>query len=135
VRGVVARRAGGRPDDGILRGVPDGAVRVVRYGALAGGVVGLTASGLVSIVYLCFAFGRGPANPDGALAGALLLSGVVGFPGSLAVLALLERLPTPMPRLLLASVFVMPLFNWLGLGILTGLVADLGLWLDRRLRR
>lgn len=105
-----------------------------RYGAAGGAIVGLAASGLVLFVYGFFAFGNGARNPDGALAGALLLSSVVGFPGSLAVLALLEWLP-PMPWLLVASVFAMPLLNWLGLGLLAGLVVDLGRSLGRRRRR
>jgi hypothetical protein len=115
-------------------GVSASRASATRYGAAGGAIVGLATSGLVLFVYSFFAFGNGARNPDGALAGALLLSSVVGFPGSLAVLALLEWLPAPMPWLLVASVFAMPLLNWLGLGLLAGLVVDLGRSLGWRQR-
>jgi hypothetical protein len=107
-------------------------LRIARYGGLLGGIVGLTATALVTLVYLYFAYGRGPANPGGAMAGALLLSAVVGFPGSLAVLAVVESLGPPGRPAMLSSMLLPPLLNWLVLGTLAGAIVDAGRWFHRR---
>jgi hypothetical protein len=106
-----------------------------RYGALAGAAVGVAASGVVLAAYLYLARWCGPTNNNGALAGALLLSGVAGFPGSLAALALAERFGVYDPHVMRLGVVVMPVANWLVLGTGAGLAVDLGRSVGRWWRR
>jgi hypothetical protein len=106
--------------------MPSSRLLATRYGARAGVIGGLCASALVGLAYAYFRWGRGAPNPDGALAGGLLLGSVLGFPGSLAVLALIERLAPGASWALLAGLHLMPVVNWLALGAAAGAVVDLG---------
>lgn len=102
-----------------------GALRITRYGAIAGAIVGLGLTVVVVLVYVYFATRGGPDSADRALAGTMLVSGVLAFPLSVAMLHGLNAVGTGSTALLTIAVAVMPLLNWLAIGVATGLVVDL----------
>ena len=103
---------------------PSSAFRVTAYGALAGGLAGACVSVVVTLVY-AYAATRGVSDSvDRALAGTMLLSGVLGFPLSVPLMTALSTVVAH-SSLVTAVTLLMPFINWLVLGVAAGAMVDL----------
>lgn len=119
--------AGRRPDESAgltQQHMASGALRITRYGVIAGAIGGAALSLLTSAVHVYFASRAVPDSAERALAGTFLLVGVLGFPLSVPLLGWLASAGPRAHSATAAIALAMPFLNWTLLGAAAGLVGD-----------
>src|SRR5690348_6593792 len=93
------------------------ALRITRYGAIAGAIVGTGLTLVVALVYAYFAVRAVPDSAGRALAGTMLVGAVLAFPTSVPLLNGLTSVAVRSNALLTIAVLLMPLVNGVVLGV------------------
>lgn len=102
------------------------------YGVVAGAVVSLLVLLLWGVLF--YIRGETTAQSSGLEAAIFLLSSLLSFPLSLAVMEALDEIDYP-PVLVRLAIILGPAVNWALCGLVIGAVTDAALWIRNRLKR
>ncbi len=102
------------------------------YGSVAGALVSLLLLLLWGVLF--YVRGETTAQSLGLEAAIFLLSSIVSFPFSLAVMEALDEIEYPLVLVRLA-IILGPVVNWALFGLVIGAVTDAVVWLRNRLKK
>ena len=102
------------------------------YGSVAGAVVSLLLLLLWGVLF--YVRGETTAQSLGLEAAIFLLSSIVSFPFSLAVMEALDEIDYPLVLVRLA-IILGPVVNWALYGLVIGAIVDAAVWIRNRLQR